>query len=93
GFGGQSFIPSVLDKVGQLRRWVDDRGLSTRIEIDGGISPKTARAAAEAGADVLVAGSAVFCAQPIPSDATFADRVSAYRDAMTAIRQAAEGKA
>jgi len=60
GFGGQKFIPSALDKIRSLRQMVDSRGLSTLIQVDGGINPDTAAAVAAAGADVLVAGSAVF---------------------------------
>ncbi len=60
GFGGQKLIPSVLDKVSRLRRLVEARGLSLYIQVDGGIDPETAPAARAAGADVLVAGTAVF---------------------------------
>jgi ribulose-phosphate 3-epimerase len=60
GFGGQSFIPEVLDKVEALRKLVDSQGLSTDIQIDGGISTATARSARDAGANVFVAGTAVF---------------------------------
>ncbi len=60
GFGGQSFIEGSLDKVRELRRMIDERGLSTLIEIDGGISAANAGAAFEAGCNALVAGNAVF---------------------------------
>jgi ribulose-phosphate 3-epimerase len=60
GFGGQSFIPEVLPKVRAIRAMIDATGRDVALEIDGGISDKTARAAAEAGARVLVAGNAVF---------------------------------
>jgi ribulose-phosphate 3-epimerase len=60
GFGGQSFIPGSLDKIRELRRLIDERGLSTLIEVDGGISADNAREVFDAGADVLVAGAAVF---------------------------------
>ena len=60
GWGGQGFIPEVLDKVRVVRKEVDERGLDVEIEIDGGINVTTAPAAAEAGADIFVAGSAVF---------------------------------
>jgi ribulose-phosphate 3-epimerase len=60
GWGGQGFIPDVLDKVRVARKVIDDRGLDVEIEIDGGINVDTAPAAAEAGVDILVAGSAVF---------------------------------
>jgi len=60
GFGGQSFIPGATDKVRKLRQAIDSRGLKTLIELDGGINAKTAKQVVEAGADVLVAGNAVF---------------------------------
>lgn len=60
GFGGQSFMPEVLDKVRALRSRIDEEGLTTVVEIDGGITPETAAPAAEAGVDVFVAGSSVF---------------------------------
>ncbi|APT90721.1 ribulose-phosphate 3-epimerase [Corynebacterium sphenisci DSM 44792] len=60
GFGGQSFMPDQLDKVRALRAEIDARGLDTLIEIDGGIAPATIGAAAAAGCDAFVAGSAVY---------------------------------
>ena len=60
GWGGQSFIPEVLDKVAVARHEIDARELAVEIEIDGGITELTATAAAQAGVDILVAGSAVF---------------------------------
>lgn len=60
GFGGQSFIAEVLTKVEQARKWVDSHGLATDVQIDGGINPDNASTAVSAGANVLVAGSAVF---------------------------------
>ena len=60
GFGGQKFIPQTIDKVQRLRRMIDERGLSTLIEVDGGVNVSTGAALVEAGADVLVAGSYVF---------------------------------
>ena len=60
GFGGQSFIPSTLAKVWQLRQRIDSMGLSVGIELDGGISEHTIADTAEAGANIFVAGSAVF---------------------------------
>jgi ribulose-phosphate 3-epimerase len=60
GWGGQSFIPDVLDKVRAARHEIDTRSLAVEVEIDGGISVHTAREAADAGADILVAGSAIF---------------------------------
>ena len=56
GFGGQKFIPEVLDKVKELRKMIDDKGL----DIDGGVTSENIKALVDAGADVLVAGSAIF---------------------------------
>ncbi|HSH25145.1 MAG TPA: ribulose-phosphate 3-epimerase [Massilibacterium sp.] len=60
GFGGQSFIPSVLPKIKQIRQMVDDLGLPIEIEVDGGVNQDTAKQCIEAGANVLVAGSAIY---------------------------------
>jgi len=60
GFGGQSFIPSSLDKLRVVRKMIDDRGLDIRLEIDGGVKVDNIREIAAAGADTFVAGSAIF---------------------------------
>jgi len=60
GFGGQSFIPSALDKLRQVRKRIDDSGLNIRLEIDGGVKTDNIRSIKEAGADTFVAGSAIF---------------------------------
>ncbi len=60
GFGGQSFMPEVLPKVEAAREWVENRGLTADIQVDGGITPENARLVTEAGANVIVAGSAIF---------------------------------
>jgi ribulose-phosphate 3-epimerase len=60
GFGGQSFIPATLEKVARLRKMIDNRGLSIEIEVDGGVNSETIASIAQAGADVFVAGSAIF---------------------------------
>jgi ribulose-phosphate 3-epimerase len=60
GFGGQSFMPEVLPKVEQARKWVDSHGLAVDIQVDGGITVETAPSARDAGANVFVAGTAVF---------------------------------
>ena len=60
GFGGQKFIPNTLNKTKELRRMIDERGLNTLIEIDGGVNLQTGKQLVEAGADVLVAGNAIF---------------------------------
>ncbi|SDJ73246.1 ribulose-phosphate 3-epimerase [Sediminibacillus albus] len=63
GFGGQSFIPEVLEKIKTIATWRQEMGLSFEIEVDGGVNAQTARDCVDAGADVLVAGSAVFSAE------------------------------
>lgn len=63
GFGGQKFIPNTINKIQRLRKMIDDAGLDTRIEIDGGVNEKTGAICVNAGADVLVAGSYVFAAE------------------------------
>jgi ribulose-phosphate 3-epimerase len=68
GFGGQAFIPEVLGKVEKLRETVENRGLSADIEIDGGITPGNIGRVAAAGANVFVAGTAIFGAKD-PVDA------------------------
>ncbi|MDQ6757069.1 MAG: ribulose-phosphate 3-epimerase [Bacteroidota bacterium] len=60
GFGGQSFIPHTIEKIKQLRKMIDDAGLKTKIEVDGGITLQNAKQIVDAGADVLVAGNTVF---------------------------------
>lgn len=60
GFGGQKFIPAALDKVKEVRRLLNEKGLNTGIEIDGGINLDNLPSALEAGANIIVAGSAVF---------------------------------
>lgn len=71
GFGGQSFIPRTLEKIKVLKAMIQSRGLSTLIEIDGGVTLENAKEILEAGADVLVAGSTVFkSADPIATIAS-----------------------
>lgn len=60
GFGGQKFIPGSLERIKTVRRWLDEIGSAADLEVDGGVTPDNARAVAEAGANVLVAGSAVY---------------------------------
>ena len=60
GFGGQKFIPATLEKISRLRKMIDDRGLAIDIEVDGGVNSKTIASVADAGANVFVAGSAIF---------------------------------
>lgn len=60
GFGGQSFIPSTLTKLKQVRKMIDDSGYDIRLEVDGGVKANNIREIKEAGADMFVAGSAIF---------------------------------
>jgi len=60
GYGGQSFIPHSIEKIKQLRKMIDEANLSVKIEVDGGITLDNAQQIVQAGADILVAGSAVF---------------------------------
>ena len=76
GFGGQSFIVDVMGKVIEARREVDDNDLALDIEVDGGIDVETALIAVQAGANVLVAGSAIF-SRPEPLEAARALRAAA----------------
>jgi ribulose-phosphate 3-epimerase len=78
GFGGQQFMPEVLDKVRTVRRLVDTGHLTVLVEIDGGINDETIEAAAEAGVDCFVAGSAVYGADdPARAVAALRERVVA----------------
>jgi ribulose-phosphate 3-epimerase len=60
GFGGQKFIATSIDKVRRISRMIEERGLATRIEIDGGIDLENIASVVEAGAEIIVAGSAIF---------------------------------
>ena len=78
GFGGQKFIESTLPKIETLRRWIDEQGLEVALEVDGGVGPETIARAARAGADVFVAGTAVF-------------ETGDYTEAIEGLRRAARG--
>jgi ribulose-phosphate 3-epimerase len=65
GYGGQKFIPNSLDKIARLKAMLTKAGSKAEIEVDGGVTVDNCKALAEAGADVLVAGSAVYKAQNI----------------------------
>ena len=77
GFGGQSFITGQLKKIAAVRKMIDSAGRDIRLEVDGGITPETARQCIEAGADVLVAGSATFKGGP----AAYAGNIAALKGA------------
>ncbi len=80
GFGGQKFIHSQIEKTRKLRQMIGDRPI--HIEIDGGVTPETAPLVAEAGADVLVAGSAVFKDGSVAKPEIYGDNMRAIRDAI-----------
>lgn len=81
GFGGQKFISSQIEKVQKLRKMIGDRPI--HIEIDGGMDPSTAPLMAAAGADVLVAGSAVFKGGSVTSPDIYGTNIRAIRDAIS----------
>jgi ribulose-phosphate 3-epimerase len=78
GFGGQQFIEDALPKLRTLRDWIDERGLEVALEVDGGIDTKTIGRAAAAGAEVFVAGTAIF------KTADYGSAIAALRDAARA---------
>lgn len=78
GWGGQSLLPGTLPKIRRLRALLDDRGVAAEIEIDGGVNAENIAACAQAGAGVLVAGSAVF-----NDKASVSDSMRALREALT----------
>lgn len=80
GFGGQDFIPGGLGKIAALRREIDRRGLAVELEVDGGVKPDNIAAVAAAGAEVFVAGSAVF------NSPDYAATIAALRASGTAAR-------
>lgn len=88
GFGGQKFIASQVDKIGKLRAMIGDRPV--HIQVDGGITPETAPLVAAAGADVLVAGSAVFKGGSADDPAPYGQNIRAIRATAEAVAEAAE---
>ena len=85
GFGGQKFIESQISKIAKLRSMVGDRPI--HIEIDGGITPKTAPLVARAGADVLVAGSGVFSGGSVGNASVYGENIKMIRMAAEAAQQ------
>jgi ribulose-phosphate 3-epimerase len=79
GFGGQSFLPSALDKLAAVRRMIDDSGLEIRLEVDGGVKVDNIAEIARAGADTFVAGSAIF------GSSDYADTIRRMRAAIAAV--------
>jgi len=85
GFGGQSFIPSALDKLRQARKIIDASGRDIRLEIDGGVKVNNIREIAEAGADTFVAGSAIFGAAQESDPSVYDSVVQAMRDELAKV--------
>ncbi len=79
GFGGQSFIPSTLEKVAELKTMANERGLTFDIEVDGGITADNVATVIEAGANVIVAGSAVFKGDAVANVAAFKEVFAKYQ--------------
>ena len=67
GFGGQSFIESMIPKIEELKKMIDDKGLNVDIQVDGGIKPDNVDKVVKAGANIIVAGSAIFNSDDIQS--------------------------
>ena len=86
GFGGQRFIPGSLDKIKKIRAMLDQAGSRALLEVDGGVKVDNAAQVVEAGADVLVAGSAIFCS------ADYAGTIKAMREAGHAMPGAPQGR-
>jgi len=80
GFGGQSFIPETLNKLREARKIIDASGRDIRLEIDGGVKVDNIREIAEAGADMFVAGSAVFSAKSDADANTYDSVIAAFRE-------------
>ena len=87
GFGGQKLIPSTLAKVREMRHMLDSRGLSARLEVDGGVNMGTLSDLVNAGADMLVMGAALFSAKDSVGEA-----IARYRRAIEDIQQASSGE-
>ena len=77
GFGGQKFLPNIVEKTAHLKNIIDEMGLDTRIEVDGGINQDTIGAVHQAGADMFVAGSAIF------NQDNYADAIKALKQPLT----------
>ena len=67
GFGGQKFMADMMPKVSTIRAWIDEKNPDCELEVDGGVDPETCKVCIAAGANVLVAGSAVYKAEDIPA--------------------------
>ena len=85
GFGGQKFIPYVLDKARKVRKMIDASGKAIRLEIDGGVGPGNIREVAEAGVDTFVAGSAIFGAAKDSDKHRYDSVVKAMRDELAKV--------
>lgn len=79
GFGGQAFMPEALERIAQIRRYIDENNLAVKIEVDGGIGKKNVRDVIAAGADIFVAGSAVFKKRAISENIAYF--MEAFREA------------
>ncbi len=85
GFGGQSFIPSTLDKLKEVRKLIDDSGYAIRLEVDGGVKVDNIREIAACGADTFVAGSAVFGAKNSSDADVYNTVIKQFRDELAKV--------
>ena len=86
GFGGQSFIPSTLDKLREVRKLIDDSGYDIRLEVDGGVKANNIREIKEAGADMFVAGSAIFGAKNSDDANDYETIIAQFREELAAAK-------
>ena len=78
GFGGQKFIPESLDKIRAIRKMIEEQGLNVDIQVDGGIYLTNVREVLDAGANIIVAGSAVFKGDPAQNTKEFMEILKSY---------------
>jgi ribulose-phosphate 3-epimerase len=86
GFGGQSFIPSTMDKLREVRKLIDDSGYDIRLEVDGGVKANNIREIKEAGADMFVAGSAIFGARNTDDANDYETIITKFRKELAAAK-------
>ena len=78
GFGGQKFIPESLDKIRAIRKMIEEQGLNVDIQVDGGIYLTNVREVLDAGANIIVAGSALFKGDPAQNTKEFMEILKSY---------------
>ena len=86
GFGGQSFIPETLNKLRAARKLIDDSGYDISLEIDGGVKVDNIKEIAEAGADMFVAGSAIFGAKDTSDTNNYDSVLAKFREQLALVK-------